>query len=61
MVYFNVITGLASIASLAVSIFALRAVHNVKVEIGLTDKSHNKIEQTAEGSNIKQAGGDLHG
>lgn len=61
MVYFNLISGFASIASLALSIFALKAVYNVKVEIGLTSKAHNRIEQKAEGSNIRQAGGDLHG
>ena len=61
MVYFNVISGLASIVSLVVSFFALRTVYKVKVEIGLTENSHNKVEQKANGRNIRQAGRDLRG
>jgi len=58
---FNVVSGLASIISLAISIWALRAVYSIKVKIGLTDKSQTRIKQRAEGKDIRQAGGDIHG
>ncbi len=57
---FSIVAGVASIVSLFVSILALKGVHDVKIQIGFTDKSRTKISQKATGSDIKQAGGNMN-
>ena len=61
MKIFDIISGLASIASLIISVYALVAVHKVKVKVGLTKKSRTKITQKAVGKDIRQSGRDLDG
>lgn len=58
MVYFNLISGLASIASLVVSILAFVCIRKVEIRLGGTEMN---IKQRAEGRDIKQAGGDMNG
>jgi len=61
MVYFNVVSGLASIASLCLSIWALFRVHSIEVKLGFTKISRTSVKQKANGRDIRQAGGDIHG
>jgi hypothetical protein len=61
MEYFNIISGVASIASLGLSVWALRRVHTIEAHFGLTTKANTKISQKAVGRDIQQAGGDIHG
>jgi hypothetical protein len=58
---FNIICGLASIASLVVGICTLRAAYSIKVHIGLTKSTRTVVRQKAEGKDIMQAGGDING
>lgn len=60
MSFFNIISGVASIASLGLSIWALFRVHSVEIKFGLVNKSHVNIKQKANGKDIKQAGRDMH-
>lgn len=50
MEWFNIIVGIASIASLIVSLFIAGNVYSIKT----------KISQKARGENIVQAGGDIN-
>jgi hypothetical protein len=47
MVYFNIITGVASIASFGLSIWALFRVHSIEVRFGFTRTSRTSVSQKA--------------
>jgi len=63
---FNVITGVASILSLIISVTAIKKVLKLEANINIDDhsrhvtNSHNRISQKAKGENISQAGGDMN-
>jgi len=61
MSFFNIISGIASIASLGLSIWALRRVHGVEMKFGSIHESHVNVKQKANGKDIKQAGRDING
>ena len=60
MSLFNIISGLASITSMGLSIWALFRIHSVEIKFGLVKKSHVNIKQRANGKDIRQAGRDMH-
>lgn len=61
MSLFSIVSDIASIASLGLSIWALFRVHSVETKFSVINKSHVNIKQKANGKDIKQAGGDMHG
>jgi len=60
MTIFSIVAGMASIISLLMSILALKGVHDVKIQIGFTNKSRTRINQKARGNDIRQAGGNMN-
>lgn len=58
---FNILAGVASILSLIVSLLAFKGVRDVKVQVGFTRMSRDKITQKASGNKIQQAGRDVNG
>lgn len=52
MSLFNIIVGIASIASFIIAIFAVKSIYRVKIK--------KRISQKARGENIIQSGGDTN-